>query len=469
LYFVIPQGPTGAAGANGPQGSQGLQGPQGINGVIGPTGPTGADGVPGAAGPTGPIGPTGPVGPAGVNIFGIGDTSAGEGAFPFTTEINSPYPGDQVTAFGFHALGQNYGGGANTAFGSYALGGNQVGGANTAVGQNVLSGNYSGNANTAVGRNTLQSNTTGSDNVILGAYSATFLNGDGNTALGSNSLFWLGSNYYPQTASNSRNIAIGFQAGFGLFSGSDNIFIANSSPSTVHENGAIRIGTPGSQNSTYIAGITSANLSADAAALPVVIDSVTGQLGVGVISSSGQSPICTGNSPYLVASGSALVCRPRFFDNGDGTITDYQTHLMWQVPSTACTGEVTCNSARYFYAQDTSAQQNGSLFTVFLAGLNSDALSTSLPSSSLCFANHCDWRIPNVKELRSLVAACPSAGACVDSLLASMEPFEYWSSTRQSDNPLVGAWYVNFSDGSSYVHVIWDRPGYFAIAVRSGN
>jgi len=44
----------------------------------------------------------------------------------------------------------------------------------------------------------------------------------------------------------------------------------------------------------------------------------------------------------------------------------------------------------------TASAADGTLFTDFLATLNSDS---SASIALTCFANHCDWRIPNVVEL----------------------------------------------------------------------
>src|ERR1700722_6912498 len=124
--------------------------------------------------------------------------------------------------------------------------------------------------NTALGTDALYSNTTGTQNTALG-FEALLANSNGqnNVALGVGALVRLDSG--------NDNTAIGSLAGSGVLTGSNDIFIGNQGlPS---DNAIIRIGTMGTQTSTYIAGIVGVNLSSDANAKPLVIDSVTGQLG----------------------------------------------------------------------------------------------------------------------------------------------------------------------------------------------
>ena len=49
---------------------------------------------------------------------------------------------------------------------------------------------------------------------------------------------------------------------------------------------------------------------------------------------------CTTPNIYLVISNGALTCNPRYSDNGDGTITDNATSLMWEKKSPRGTGDV---------------------------------------------------------------------------------------------------------------------------------
>jgi hypothetical protein len=79
-------------------------------------------------------------------------------------------------------------------------------------------------------------------------------------------------------------------------------------------------------------------------------------------------------------------------------------------------------------------------FTVFLAALN----------TAPCFAGHCDWRIPNVKELQSIVdygRLFPDFPAIAPGFPGSTAFDLYWSSTTVSNIPS-RAWLVNFAGGA---------------------
>src|SRR5438094_273052 len=126
-------------------------------------------------------------------------------------------------------------------------------------------GGYPGN-NTAEGDNALFSNTTGGYNTATGL-NALLRNktGNGNTAEGEGTL---------ENNAGSFNIAVGFNAGGALTTGSNNIDIGN--VGVKGESNTMRIGTV-KQTATFITGIRG-TATANANAVPVVIDSA-GQLG----------------------------------------------------------------------------------------------------------------------------------------------------------------------------------------------
>ena len=183
--------------------------------------------------------------------------------------------------------------------------------------------------------------------------------------------------------------------------------------------------------------------------------------------SGGAVPTCTASNNFLVLNNGALVCQPRFVENGDGTVTDNQTGLMWeQKDSTCAPGDPHCWSNTYLWGHIPAS--SSPLFTDFLASLNRN---DSFDGSNTCFANHCDWRIPTIVELRTIIsAAYPNctAGPCIDPVFGPTENNLYASSTlSQSQN----AWIVNFFDGSfgEDFHNQFGQPNpYFARAVRGG-
>lgn len=217
------------------------------------------------------------------NTTGVDNTATGANALLSNTT------GSDNTATGLNALFVNTTGAGNTAVGSAALTFN-TGDNNTATGDRALFTNSTGIENTATGESALVNNTLGGDNTATGAV-ALFSNttGGGNTANGLGALFLSttgrvntadGENALGNMTAGDTNIAIGFNAGSALTTGSNNIDIGNVAVAV--ESNAIRIGTQGTQTSTFIAGIVGTPMSKSSASV-VLIDS-TGHLGVQVSS-----------------------------------------------------------------------------------------------------------------------------------------------------------------------------------------
>ncbi len=177
------------------------------------------------------------IGPAGnTTMVGYNNTAIGLRALASNTN------GIYNTASGFYALTSNTNGNSNTADGAYALQNNSAGTGNTAAGVDSLAGNTNGSYNTATGLNALQVNTNASFNTANGAYALLLDSaGSGNTAVGA---------YALSTATGSNNIALGYQAGQTITSGSSNIDIGN--PGLANDANIIRIGT--GQTATYLSG-----------------------------------------------------------------------------------------------------------------------------------------------------------------------------------------------------------------------
>jgi hypothetical protein len=189
-----------------------------------------------------------------------------------TNALSHNTTGGGDTALGFQALFSNTIGGANTATGGYALYSNTIGGGNTATGWAALEDNGAGAGNTATGTNALTNNGKGNQNTATGWNALLFSSGDDNTAIGTFAL--------QENSSGGNNIAVGTGAGINLTTGSNNIDIGN--PGVPGESNSIRIGTTGTQNATYIAGIFGATVTGGCA---VVVES-TGQ--IGCVSSSAR-------------------------------------------------------------------------------------------------------------------------------------------------------------------------------------
>jgi len=135
-----------------------------------------------------------------------------------------------------------------------------------------------------------------------------------------------------------------------------------------------------------------------------------------------------------------------YTDNGDGTITDNTTGLMWEKKSL----DGSLHNATEAYTWERAF--------AFTAQLNAGS----------GFAGHTDWRLPNAKELQSIVnfensspavspafntgcaAACTVlTGRCTawSPIPGTSTPFGYWTSTTVARGPKL-AWFVVFLDGN---------------------
>jgi len=126
---------------------------------------------------------------------------------------------------------------------------------------------------------------------------------------------------------------------------------------------------------------------------------------------------------------------PRFVDNGDGTITDNLTGLMWLK-------DANCVKSHYQNV-DTHGLLTWEQALNFIAGINNGTYSG-------CQAGHTDWRMPNILELSSLHNPGFDEDMCNERgkvwhcrylalWLASqgfinVRPFLYWSSTTDRGN-----------------------------------
>lgn len=128
---------------------------------------------------------------------------------------------------------------------------------------------------------------------------------------------------------------------------------------------------------------------------------------------------------------------PRFTDNGDGTITDNATGLMW-----AKDGDGPgCGSGGLGKRDD----------SLFFANI-------------LTFAGYNDWRLPNTLELVS-IADYGRDHPAIDPIFTNTKNGAYWTSTSGNENPAYG-FYVHFLNG---MHTLGDiTTPHFIRLVRGG-
>lgn len=257
-----------------------------------------------------------------VNVTGNDNTAVGNLSLLFSTASNN-------TAVGSNSLSDNTSGADNTATGFNALANNTTASRNTANGSQALNTNTTGANNTALGFKALFNNTTGFDNMATGAL-ALFANTTGayNMANGSNSLVHNTTGNYNvglglnalrlnetgnantaighatlQNNTGGGNIAIGYTAGFNRTTGSNNIDIGNTGVAA--ESSTIRIGKVGTQQATYIAGISGKVV---AGGTTVIIDA-SGHLGTTMSSARYKEQI----TPMAKASETIFGLKPVSF------------------------------------------------------------------------------------------------------------------------------------------------------------
>jgi hypothetical protein len=168
----------------------------------------------------------------------------------------------------------------------------------------------------------------------------------------------------------------------------------------------------------------------------------------------GQRPSISGLQQQLDTVGNALVvCPPgastRFVDNGDGTICDHQTGLMWEKKD-AADGALDYTNPRdvdnwYGWACCVGGTDpDGNVFTDFLARLNGEVASTG-PSEQL--GGYSDWRLPTSAELQTIVD-CSFGVPCIDPIFGPTIDTTYHSFTSRAGNP-TWVWRVNFFNGQA--------------------
>ena len=123
-----------------------------------------------------------------------------------------------------------------------------------------------------------------------------------------------------------------------------------------------------------------------------------------------------------------------YTDNGDNTVTDNVTGLMWIADHTAIDP---AEAGGYDFA---------GTFVWDGAWGSPDAFSAIAALNAANYAGHDDWRLPNIRELESLVNRGTFDPAINTTYFPNTQSDYYWSSTTNADFSDL-AWVVDFNGG----------------------
>lgn len=197
----------------------------------------------------------------------------------------------------------------------------------------------------------------------------------------------------------------------------------------------------------------------------------------GILGFAGGSLRCSAGC-LLDSSG----CYAERFDTSGPTIIDHETGLEWEKkdPGNGIQNITNPHDADNLYTwADFLSVPNGSVFDDFLVRLNSPiGAGASAPNGDQmeigatatgCYANHCDWRLPTLEDLRTILQGVfPNCNAspCIHPEFDPGVEGYYWTISSVSQNTN-NAWRVDMSDGGIAAHV--KTQSSLARAVRGGN
>jgi hypothetical protein len=138
------------------------------------------------------------------------------------------------------------------------------------------------------------------------------------------------------------------------------------------------------------------------------------------------------------ATAAGIVCR--FHDNGDNTVTDFDTGLMW-LKLVGLDG--VANGANLLDADNVSDWRTALQLAGAINGQSTDG-TTLLPVPGA--PPYGDWRLPTIVELVTILDTdapdCRRLGACIDPIFGPTVADGYWAATTTG----VPAWVVAFGE-----------------------
>lgn len=148
----------------------------------------------------------------------------------------------------------------------------------------------------------------------------------------------------------------------------------------------------------------------------------------------------------LLLAVTAQTASAGFINNGDGTVIDSNTRLMWQ-RCTAPSTETNC----------------GGITPVTYTWDNALAY-----CNGLILGGYSDWRLPNIKSLESLVDVTKATGPNINTTaFPDTQPDDYWTSTTLTGTGS-SAWYISFNLVYEIAMGLDKRNGIYVRCVRGG-
>jgi hypothetical protein len=141
-----------------------------------------------------------------------------------------------------------------------------------------------------------------------------------------------------------------------------------------------------------------------------------------------------------------------YTDNGDGTVYDGRTGLVWQKCSMGQNNDTTCSG--------TATTATWAIALTYCNDLNS--------YNAVGFASHTTWRLPNINELKSIVDRniSPNPSAINNTIFPNTLANIYWSSSTYVPST-TDAWGVAFTSGN--VGYYNKTNSYYVRCVASGS